>query len=991
MADEAAIWFVLGFARKLAASDDVLVAFDAAVASVLSVTEPGVLDNGRRGWVQKYELGDPETDVAASNLKRGRRDDRNGGRVVAGLPWLLQRGRQLVRVPFAHKLAVRRRSCERRLMRILHRIARDGMVYQSQSGLGVHIAIAGGAGMGKSHLAAWLARDLRLHSLAPDGVVWIECGRGARANNIAGQLLAELGRLDGMNTGTLSIQAAGSGISSGADTSAAPETLHELSQVLHSRRCAIVLDDVWSGDLLTPLLSVLSASPVVILTTRNYATANTCAGGPNDAILRVPHLDEAEATELLCSRMLPADAQWMEVRESVARLPITCELLELCHGTPLLLIAAGNLIAEYASAVMALPTANVPSIDAHCTASAAAAAVAAEGAAVTDVTSAVVAVLELLRSQGFGGLTIRSDERYGFRTVDASIEATLSQLSSDARRRCEQLAVAEGNVVHAATLRRLWGVPLALGARELCEWGLLRIGGMPKGGSSKVVTGLRSQMAGQRSLHAVGQSVAAIQVAPLLRSYLLMHVADADMERYRADMAVFELQLPHHKSEVVDTTLTSLGRRASERWWLHPLASLSMRQRPTSRVATTGSLLIALLLALLLVLTCCPPPILFVRVARVVVPVVEDGNSSAWPPVARDASPPPPLPGGDMRPVGGSEGDVWLEGDVRPEGNVPFEGDARPEGGGLSNYSYAEDVEGVLDKASSDEPLVLEGAVMGSPQEWPSTKPSTQPTLGSGEFYPNITWQLHLDGAASWLHALGRTRRQLTASTFPRFELAWMPLPHMMEARDTLASAISSQLASLDELSVQEGFQVVLGSVHGVYLPVDAAGRSIAKFHAMWQPSQLETMALAAAVAALSTDLLVRNGVRCLSLTQRRERGLIAVMALTVAALTSACAVTLSTTWLLGTEAWRASERVTTYDFEGNASTRYFVADLSGCAAPPFAGCGLWRGGEVVAFVMAVILWLLVFAPFIAVGAIITKRALSYWHSTGRSRPASRP
>jgi len=85
VADEAAIWFSLGFARKLAASDDVLVAFDAAVASVLSVTEPGVLDSGRRGWVQKYELGDPETDVAASKLKRGRRDDRNGGRVVAGL------------------------------------------------------------------------------------------------------------------------------------------------------------------------------------------------------------------------------------------------------------------------------------------------------------------------------------------------------------------------------------------------------------------------------------------------------------------------------------------------------------------------------------------------------------------------------------------------------------------------------------------------------------------------------------------------------------------------------------------------------------------------------------------------------------------------------------------------------------------------------------------------------------------------------------------
>ena len=57
---QAACWFSLGFARALAASDDVQVALEAGLTSVLSVTEPGRLDDGTSGWVQKFELGDPE-------------------------------------------------------------------------------------------------------------------------------------------------------------------------------------------------------------------------------------------------------------------------------------------------------------------------------------------------------------------------------------------------------------------------------------------------------------------------------------------------------------------------------------------------------------------------------------------------------------------------------------------------------------------------------------------------------------------------------------------------------------------------------------------------------------------------------------------------------------------------------------------------------------------------------------------------------------------
>lgn len=60
VADEAAVWFSLGFTRALAAAggarDDARAAFSAAVLSVLSVTEPGRLDNGIDGWGESASI-----------------------------------------------------------------------------------------------------------------------------------------------------------------------------------------------------------------------------------------------------------------------------------------------------------------------------------------------------------------------------------------------------------------------------------------------------------------------------------------------------------------------------------------------------------------------------------------------------------------------------------------------------------------------------------------------------------------------------------------------------------------------------------------------------------------------------------------------------------------------------------------------------------------------------------------------------------------------
>ena len=51
---QAAFWYAMGFARALTESSDPRKAYDAGVASILYVTEPGQLDNGAAGWVQKF-------------------------------------------------------------------------------------------------------------------------------------------------------------------------------------------------------------------------------------------------------------------------------------------------------------------------------------------------------------------------------------------------------------------------------------------------------------------------------------------------------------------------------------------------------------------------------------------------------------------------------------------------------------------------------------------------------------------------------------------------------------------------------------------------------------------------------------------------------------------------------------------------------------------------------------------------------------------------
>ena len=100
----------------------------------------------------------------------------------------------------------------------------DGAVGVTGAALGIH----GQGGIGKTVLAAALARDEQVRRCFPDGVFWVTVGE--QGDLVAAQqgLLARLGAADP------GVRSAGQGAGL-------------LRQVLAERRCLLVVDDVWSA------------------------------------------------------------------------------------------------------------------------------------------------------------------------------------------------------------------------------------------------------------------------------------------------------------------------------------------------------------------------------------------------------------------------------------------------------------------------------------------------------------------------------------------------------------------------------------------------------------------------------------------------------------------------------------------------------------------------------------------------------------------------
>ena len=160
----------------------------------------------------------------------------------------------------------------------------DGVVGVTGAALGIY----GQGGIGKTVLAAALARDEQVRRCFPDGVFWVTVGE--QGDLVAAQraLLARFGAADPR------VRSAGQGAGL-------------LRQVLAERRCLLVVDDVWSAAA-AAAFKVAGPAGRVLYTTRDPLVL----AGVAARVVKLGVLPEAAARQLLAGlagvAVLPAEA-----------------------------------------------------------------------------------------------------------------------------------------------------------------------------------------------------------------------------------------------------------------------------------------------------------------------------------------------------------------------------------------------------------------------------------------------------------------------------------------------------------------------------------------------------------------------------------------------------------------------------------------------------------------------------------------------------------
>jgi hypothetical protein len=174
--------------------------------------------------------------------------------------------------------------------------------------------------VGKTTVAAALARDAELAGLFPDGVLWASLGESAASFRQLAAWAQELG------------------LPPRATAAPVDELSRAVAAALASRRMLLVVDDVWDAAEAAPFL-VGGRGCATLLTTRSPEVARAVSATPDDVYL-LEILTEAAALELL-RRLAP------EVAE---RHPAECrELVRQIERLPLALQVAGRLLQEEAA------------------------------------------------------------------------------------------------------------------------------------------------------------------------------------------------------------------------------------------------------------------------------------------------------------------------------------------------------------------------------------------------------------------------------------------------------------------------------------------------------------------------------------------------------------------------------------------------------------------------------------------------------------------
>jgi len=169
------------------------------------------------------------------------------------------------------------------------------------------VGVYGMGGIGKSVLAAMLARDPEVRAAFPDGVFWITLGQ----EPILALRQLDLARI--LGDASLPFQDVQQG------------KIH-LSQLLGNKTCLLILDDVWKADHIAAF-NILGEQSGLLFTTRDSSIVKAL----NASEHRVDLLSDDEALELLtacsgqCQETLPIEAH--EIVKECGNLPLALSMI----------------------------------------------------------------------------------------------------------------------------------------------------------------------------------------------------------------------------------------------------------------------------------------------------------------------------------------------------------------------------------------------------------------------------------------------------------------------------------------------------------------------------------------------------------------------------------------------------------------------------------------------------------------------------------------
>ena len=364
--DEAGEIFDKAFAEAITKGRSPQRAYERACLAVTTVTEPGKLDTGIPGMVQKYELHVDPMDRRLVDPRSGRMTG-GKGRLAVGCPRLLVPDETKLNgvpaLPLHYVSRPEQKELRAALLggeRCTPRSGRSGgrmftaggafgastsMDDSSRSafgGLGLDLSsrlatphdashafagIAGAAGIGKTTLAAQLCHDVLVRTAFRDGLYWIDINRETDGNDA----LARLAKLLGMPHKEVDERRK----RGGSDLS------DEVARWLRGKNCLIVLDDVWDEIQPKPFRPLAGGSCVILLTTRRMPIVQSYG----NLLGNVRPLESDAARRLLVatSGRTPADFALEAANYNYSDAKAIDSLIEMGAGLPAMLRSLGGM------------------------------------------------------------------------------------------------------------------------------------------------------------------------------------------------------------------------------------------------------------------------------------------------------------------------------------------------------------------------------------------------------------------------------------------------------------------------------------------------------------------------------------------------------------------------------------------------------------------------------------------------------------------------